>query len=406
MLKQKTDAVFSRLSRNVKVAGFRPGKAPRHLVETEIGQDRINAEVLDAIIPEVYYQAVVKEDLNVVGSPEVKLIKFVPTDGLTFEAIVELLPEVKVPDLAKIEVKRSDVKVSEKDVQEVIDDLAKQLAKTAKAGRPAKKGDQVEIDFEGFVDNVAFEGGKSQNYPLILGQGQFVPGFEDQLIGMGESDEKEIEVTFPKDYHAENLKNKKAKFKIKMNVINEVILPDINDDFAKQVGPFNDVKQLKEDIKKELRRTKEGQERNRVETEILEKITSQLKVKVPDGLVHQEVHRLLHEAEHNLSNQGMTIERYLEMSGKSQDDLEKEMIPEAEKRVKIGLVLTEISKEIKAVVSEAEVHAEIERRIELTRQEEKPQAEEFYRSPEGHHQIENILVGEKVVNYLYDKCSK
>ncbi|MDD5692974.1 MAG: trigger factor [Patescibacteria group bacterium] len=406
LIADKSEVVYGRLSKNVKVAGFRPGKAPKHLIEKEIGQERLNAEILDLIIPETYYEAITKENLNPVGPPEIKLLKFVPTDGLSYEAVIEVLPEFKLPDLTAIKIKREVPKITDEEIQEVLNDLAKQLAKHSKVTRPAKLGDKIEIDFEGFVDNLPFEGNKNQKYPLILGQGQMIPGFEEQLVGMKENEDKEIEVTFPKEYHATNLASKKAKFKIKMHEINEVILPVINDAFATQVGPFKELSHLKEDIGKELLNTKVAQERNRIEGEILEKIISQTKIKVPSSLIHQETHNLLHEVEHNLEHQGLTVDRYLEMTKKTKEELEKEMLPEAEKRVKIGLILTEVAKKLKAEVTEEEIHQEAEKRLLQVNPEEKKQAESFYDSHDGHHQIENGLIGEKVISYLYETCSK
>ena len=404
--KEKSDVVYEKLSKNVKVAGFRPGKAPRHMIEKEIGQEKLNAEILDTIIPETYYEAIIKENLSPVGPPEVKLVKFVPTDGLTYEALIEVLPEVKLPDLSTIKLKRTAPKLEAKEVQEVLDDLAKQLAKTAKVDRAAKKGDKIEIDFEGFVDGLPFDGNKSQNHPMVLGQGSFVPGFEEQLVGMKQNEEKEIEITFPKEYHAGHLAGKKAKFKVKMHEVSELVLPTIDDKFATQVGPFKDLAKLKEDIEKELLNTKVIQERNRIETEILDKISEKVSIKAPHGLVHEEAHRLLHEAEHNLSRQGLTMDKYLEMVKKTKEELEQEMMPEAEKRVKIGLVLSEIAKDKKFEVTDKEVHTEIASRIERTKPEERKQAEEYYDSHEGHHQLENALIGEKVISYLYETCSK
>ncbi len=404
-VKKKYDAVYTELAKGVKVAGFRPGKAPKYMIEKEIGQDRINAEVLDTIIPETYYEAIIQEKINPVGPPEIKLLKFVPTDGLTYEAIVEILPEIKLPDLSGIKVKREKPKVEAKEVQEVLDDLAKQLSKTAKVDRAAKTGDKVEIDFEGFVDGLPFDGNKSEHHPLVLGQGNFVPGFEDQIVGMKEKEEKEIEVTFPTEYHAKHLAGKKAKFKVKMHEVAEIVLPKVDDKFAAQVGPFANLAKLKEDIEKELLNTKVIQERNRVESEILEKITAKIQVKAPEKLVHEETHRLLHEAEHNLAHQGLTFDKYLEMVKKSKEELEEEMKPEAEKRVKVGLVLTEIAKSQKIDAADKEVHAEIAKKLEKVRPEEQKKAEEFFDSHEGHHQIENAIIGEKVLNYIFELCS-
>ena len=406
LLKKKADEAYKKLAKSIKIDGFRPGKAPRHLVEKEIGQDRFNAEVLDAVIPETYYQAVIQEKLNPVSPPEVKMTKFVPTDDLTYEAVVELLPEIKPPNLAEIKIKREEPRVVDKEVQDVLDDLAKQLAKHSKVSRAAKMGDRIEIDFEGFVDGLPFDGNKSKNHPLILGQGNLVPGFEDQLVGMKEKEEKEIEVTFPAEYHTGHLAGKKAKFKIKMHEVNEVILPEINDEFAAKVGPFKDLVKLKVDIKKELLNTKVVQEKNRVESEILERIVEKTDIKAPASLVSQEIHRLVHEAENNLARNGLTLEKYFEMTKKTKEELEKELEPEAEKRVKVGLVLTEVAKEIKAEVADKDVSTEVAERLANVRPEEKKQAEEYLDSHEGRHQIENALIGGKVINYLYEICSK
>jgi trigger factor len=401
-----SDAVYTKLAPSVKVAGFRPGKAPKNIVEKEIGKEQFEAEILDIILPESYYEAVISEKLDVVGSPEVKVIKFVPTDGLTYEAVVEIMPEIKLPDLKKIQVKRQPVKIVDKEITEVLDDLSKQLGKTAKVDRAAKMGDKVEIDFEGFIGGVPFEGGKSQNHPLTLGSGQFIPGFEDQLVGMKAEDEREIDVSFPTDYHSENLKDKKATFKVKLHQVEESVLPEINDTFASQVGPFKDLAALKEDIKKQLIYTKEIQERRRVEDEILESLVAKTKFLAPEALVHQEQHRLLHDAESNLAGQGIGLEQYLEMIKKSKEDLEVEMKPEAEKRVKVGLVLTEIAKEGDYSATDKEIKESISRKLEVYNGPEKEQAEKYFETPEAKHQIENSVVGQKVLDYLYETCSK
>jgi trigger factor len=406
ILKKAAEEVYQKFAPNVKVAGFRPGKAPRNLIEKEIGQERFNAEIMDTVLPRTYYEAIISEKLDVVGAPEVKVMKFVPTDELTYEALVEVMPEISVPNLSKIKVKREPVKLDEKEVKETLENLAQQLATSQPVERPAQKGDRVEINFEGFIGGVPFEGGKSENYPLVLGGGQFIPGFEEQLEGLKVNEEKEIKVTFPKDYHAENLADKEATFKVKVNGIEEIITPEMTDELAKMVGPFESLEALKEDIKKELTRTKEMQERKRVEDQILEKIVSESKFEAPSALVAQEKERLIHEAEHNLSHSGLTLDKYFEMTKTTREQLEKEIQPEAEKRVKVGLILTEISKEQKFTAEKKEVAEAIAKRTEYMPEEQKKEAVDFYHSHEGGHQIENMIIGQKVVDYLYETCSK
>lgn len=406
MLLTASDEAYKKLAPSVKVAGFRPGKAPKNIVEKEIGSERFEAEILDIVLPKTYYEAVIQEKLEVVGSPEVKVVKFVPTDGLTYEAVVETMPKVKVPDLTKIKVKRQPVKVAEKDVNEVLDDLAKKLSKPEKRDRAAKQGDKVEIDFEGFVGGIPFDGGKSQNHPIVLGSGQFIPGFEEQLVGMKAEEEKEIEVTFPEDYHAENLKGKKATFKVRLNLVEEIIMPEMTDEFASQVGPFKSLDALKQDIEKQLTYTKEIEERRRVEDEILASLVEKTKFDAPEALVHQEQHRLLHEAESNLQQQGIGLEQYLAIIKKTKDEIEAEMKPEAEKRVKVGIVLTQIAKDGNYSASEKEITETIEKRIGIYQGDERKQAESYYNSHDGRHQVENSIVGQKVLDYLFETCSK
>lgn len=401
-----SDEVFKKLAPTVKVAGFRPGKAPKDIVEKEIGRERFEAEILDIILPQTYYDAVMQEKLEVVGAPEVKLVKFVPSDGLTYEAIVEIMPEIKLPDLTKISVKKEKVVVTPKEVEEVLADLAKQLQKFNKVDRAAKNGDRVEIDFEGFLKGLPFDGGKSQNHPLVLGSGSFIPGFEEQLEGMKADEEKEIEVTFPDDYHAENLKGEKVTFKVKLHSVEEVILPEINDSFAKEVGAFTDLTTLKSDIEKQLVFTKETQERNRLEDEILKAVADKSNFSIPESLVHQEQHRLLHEAENNLMQQGMQMDQYLEMIKKTKEDIETEMKPEAEKRVKVGMILTQIAKEGQYKADDKEINETIADRLKNIPKEQQTEAKKYYESPDGKHQLENAIVGMKVLNYLVETCSK
>lgn len=405
-LKLASEVAYAKLAPSVKIPGFRPGKAPKNIVEKEVGSERFEAEILDIVLPQTYYDAVISEKLEVVGSPEVKVLKFVLSDGLTYEATVETMPEIKLPDVAKISVKRQPVKVTDKEIQEVLDDLGKQLAKTARVERAAQMGDRVEIDFDGFVGGVPFEGGKSQNHPLVLGSGQFIPGFEKQLVGMSADEDRDVEVTFPADYHSENLKGKKATFKVKLHHVEETILPEMTDEFAAQVGPFQDLAALKADVHKQLVHTKELQERRRVEDEILAKLVEKTKFTAPSSLVLQEQHRMLHEAESNLSQQGIGLPQYLEMIKKTQEDLEAEMKPEAEKRVKVGIVLTQIAKEGSYTASEKEVAESTARKLDIYQGDERKQAEDYFKSHEAVHQIENSIIGQKVLDYLYATCSK
>jgi trigger factor len=401
-----SDAVYAKLAPSVKVAGFRPGKAPKNIVEKEIGTERFESEILDIILPQTYYEAVVQEGIEVVGAPEVKLVKFVPTDGLTYEAVVEIMPGIKVPDLKKITVKKQKVTVTKAEIDEVLADMAKQLQKFEKVDRAAKMGDRVEIDFDGYLKGLPFDGGKSQNHPLVLGSKSFIPGFEEQLEGVKANDEKDVEVTFPKDYHSENLKGEKVTFKVKVHTVEEIILPEINDAFAKEVGTFADLATLTADIEKQLLFTKETQEKHRLEDEILTAIADKVKFSVPEGLIAQEQKRLMYEAENNLAQQGIQMTQYLEMIKKTAEEIEEEMKPEAEKRVKVGMILSQVAKDGHYQASEKELTDTIKDRLKNVPEAQSEEAKKYYESHDGKHQLANGIVGTKVLDYLLETCSK
>mgnify|MGYP001016239347 CR=1 FL=1 len=302
-LKRAVDHVYQALAKSTKIAGFRPGKAPKELLERTIGQAKIEAEVLEKIIPESYYQAIVSEKINTVGPPKVKVIKISLPSSLVYEAEAEVFPEVKLPKIDTIKVKRQEVKVTDEEVEGVLKDIRKNLAKFESVDRPAKKGDRIEVDFEGFVDNLPFDGNKSQNHPIILGEGKMVPGFEEGLVGLRKDEEKEIPVEFPADYHAKHLAGKKAIFKTKMKEVAEIIQPPIDDAFAEKVGGLKTLNELKVKIKEELLNTKVVQERERLESQIIDQLITKTTMTVPETLVSEEEHSLFHQAEEGLMSQ-------------------------------------------------------------------------------------------------------
>lgn len=400
MLNIYSDRAYKKLAANVKIPGFRPGKAPRHMVEREVGSDAFNKEILESAIQDTFYQAIVKEKVVTLGPPEIKVIKFVPTDGLTYEATVTTLPEVSLPDFKSIKIKKKDIIVEKKEIEEVIEGLRKKNADLKEVSRAAKEGDKVEVDFEGFLDNLPFEGGKSENHPLVLGSKTMIPGFEEGILGMKKDEAKEVEITFPKDYHAGHLADKKTKFKIKLNRLEEVILPELNDDFVKKVSPFKTVSEFRKDVEKRIRENKEAEENKKLEEELLEKAVEKLKVKVPETLIAEEVHGMMHELEHNLTHSGIEMEKYLGHIKKSKEELEKDMRVDAEKRVKIGLLISEIIKKEKISVSEDEVRDEIEDITKFIGPERLEEAKNFYDSPEGKRSVENNILTKKVIGWI------
>lgn len=359
-LSKAVELVAAELGKSVKVSGFRPGKAPQFMIEKEVGKDRFWSEVIDRIIPEAYYEAVIAEKLMAISQPEIQVKEFVPAEKLIFEATTAVLPEFKDMKYKDFGLKFKKPTINEKDKKDAFEGLLDKYATEKEVQRESKKGDRVEIDFEGTLKGLPFDGGKSQNHPLVIGSNTMIPGFEEKLIGKKSGDEFDFDITFPKDYQVKNMAGQKANFKIKMNKIYEKVEPKADDEFAKQFG-LKDITELKAELEKELTLQKELAEKQKLENEILGKIIEKNKVEAPDILVREELHRMVHEAEHNLSHSGLTLEKFLEMSKKSLDDLHEEMRPEAIRRVQVGMVIGEITKLEKLNIEDKEIDAEIEK---------------------------------------------
>lgn len=400
-----SEEVYKKLAPSVKISGFRPGKAPRHLVEQEVGSDVFNKEILEMAIQRSFYEAITKEKLTTVSPPEVKVVKFVPTDGLTYEATVTILPEIKLPDFKAIKLKKKEIKADEGEVDKVLENLKKQHSIYKEVKREAKDGDKVEIDFAGTIKNVPFDGGTSKNHPVVLGSKTMIPGFEKGIEGMKVGEEKEVKVTFPKDYHAAQLAGKEVNFKIKLNKLEEVILPEVDDDLAKKTGPFKTVKELKDSIKKELEQNAEVQEQRNLEEELLNKAVTASNIEAPKSLVDGEVKRMAQESEHNLSHSGIELDKYLEHSKKTREEFEEDMRPEAEKRVAVGLLFSEVVREQKLEATEKEISEEIDRIVLHTMPEKQEEAKGYYEQEEGKRGLENNVLTRKAMEWMTKQAS-
>ena len=402
-LKPHIEKVYKSLAKNLKIAGFRPGKAPQFVVEKEVGQDKFYAEVLDSVLPEAYYNAITKEKIITVSRPEIKVTKYAPTGGLSFEAEVEMLPEFTLPDYKKIKVSQKEVKVTDKDIQDELKGLQERYAQFNEVSRKAKKDDRAEINFEGTSNSVPVEGAKGEKYPITIGAGMFIPGFEENLIGMSKGEEKTFDVTFPKDYHEQRLQGEKVTFKVNMVSISEKTLPEINDEFAKKFGIFKNTEEFEKGVEKDLKKVKEMEEKRRLEEEIMTKIAERTKVELPETLIHQEIHRMWETAEANLQQSGITMERYLEMTKKTREELEKEMKPDAEKRVKYGLILSKIATLEKINASGKDIEAE-KAMILASAGENAEEVKGKLAEHGAEHQIENGIVSKKTIEKLFEYC--
>jgi trigger factor len=372
----------------VKAAGFRPGKAPNNIVAREIGDKTIQAETLDHALSHAYSEAVAQEQLQPLGQPKIDIKKWVPYDTLEFEVTVEVVPPVKLADYKKIKKPAKEAKVEPTRIDEMVEDLRRRLAKRIPALRAAKLGDEVKLDFEGKRDGKKIEGATGTNYTLKLGSNTFIPGFEEELVGLKNGDEKTFTVTFPKDYHESSLAGQPVEFSVKLQEVTELELPKDDDAFAAQVGPFKTLDELRKDIGEQLQLEAEETAKRQYENELLDEIIAASEAKVPQQLTLQQLERLKSEFNERLSQNGLTMEQYLEAQKQTQEELEKQLQPEAEKRVKLALILSEVAKLEQLQVETAEIEEELQ------------QLRLRYTDPEMLKELENERVREDIYNHL------
>jgi trigger factor len=358
---QALDKAFKKVVQKVNVPGFRKGKVPRSIFESRFGAESLYQDALDILLPEAYTQAVVETGIEPIDRPEVDIEEFGKGKNLLFKATVQVKPEVELGEYKGVEVTVKEAVVTDEDIDAELKRLQQRHAELVVVEEgPAQNGDIAIIDFEGFVDGEAFEGGKAEKHSLELGSGSFIPGFEDQVIGMNLGEEKDIEVTFPEEYHAENLKGKPAVFKVTVYDIKRKNLPELDDEFAKDVSEFDTLAEFKEDIVKRLKENKEKQVQRDKENAVIEKAVENAKVEIPQVMIDSEVETMVKDFEQRLTMQGMNLELYLQFSGQTEEALKEQMSGDAEKRVRNNLVLDAISKAEGIEASEADVDAELE----------------------------------------------
>lgn len=359
--KLKTSAV-SRLGRNLKVSGFRPGKAPLHLIEKQLDEQLLHSEFLETAVNRIYVDAIQDQKLRPVAQPTVNVLKFVPFTTLEVSYEIEVLGAISLPDLTKISLNRPAVKVTEKDVNDVIDNLAQRAATHEDVTRAAKDGDQTVINFTG-VDaktKADIPGATGNDYPLVLGSKSFIPGFEEQLVGSKAGESKDFDIVFPSDYAAAELQKKTVTFSVNVNKVQTVKKPTIDDAFAATIGPFKALTELKEDIKAQLTQERTGQAERAYENQLLELIATKTNVAIPASLIDDEIERIESEEQRDVVNRGQTWEQHLESEKLSSDEHREKQRPAAELRVKAGLILGEIADQEKIVVTPEELETQIQ----------------------------------------------
>jgi trigger factor len=346
------------ISKEVKISGFRPGNVPMDVLEQHVGKDMILNHALDKAIPKILTDVVKNEKIEVIARPKVEVVS---KDPIKIKAVAPVYPEVKVEGYDNVKVKAKEVKLGDKEIEETIERVKKQFVEWKEVLRPIEKGDKVELDFEGFDEGGApLEGTASKNHPIIVGENMMVPGFEDNLIGMKTGEEKDFELTFPKDYHKESFKNKKVKFHVKINKVEKPEYPELNEEFIEKVtGTKKPVEEFKSDVEKDLKKYKEQEARKSLEEELLNKFLDVAKVDFSDILIDEEVDYMLRDMRQNMQQKGIKFEDYLSHMKKTEDEIREEMKKEAKKRITLRFAINEIMNKEKIEVPEEKVNEQL-----------------------------------------------
>ncbi|APC48107.1 trigger factor [Virgibacillus halodenitrificans] len=356
------DQAFKKVSKDVQIPGFRKGKIPRKIFENRFGVESLYQDAVDIVLPDAYMKAIEETNIEPVAQPEVDIETIEQGKPLVFTAKVTVKPEVKLGEYKGLEVEEQSVEVTDEDVEKEIEHQREHHAElVVKEEGTVEEGDTVVIDFEGFLGDEPFEGGKGENHSLEIGSGQFIPGFEEQLVGKKAEEDTEISLTFPEDYHAEELAGKEATFKVKIHEIKSKELPELDDEFAKDVDEeVETLDELKKKKKEELEEQKKQEAENQKRETLLEKASENTEVVIPEAMVDTELDQMVKEFEQRLQMQGMTLEMYSQFSGQDVDALKEQMKEDAEKRVKTNLTLEAIVENEDLEVSEDDLNAELE----------------------------------------------
>ena len=340
---------LKKLSKDVKVNGFRKGHVPIEVVKKNVDSAALSQETVENALSKSVAEAYLDNNLQALERPEVEIKKFVPGDVLEFTAEGDVLPKVTLGDYKKLKATVKAVEVAKDDIEDVVERMRKGFAEKKETKAAAKDGDEAVIDFVGKKDGVAFEGGTGSDYPLTLGSNSFIPGFEEALVGLKPGDKKDVELTFPKEYHAKDLAGKKVVFEVTVKKVNAVSLPKVDDEFAAKVGPFTTTKELRDDIKREIAAQKEREANDQLKDDLVKQLVAKSKVSVPAVLREDQIKSIEQDLQQNLMYQGMTLEQYFESKGYADRDawVKAEAEEAADNRIKAGLVLAELSKELK-----------------------------------------------------------
>lgn len=352
---------YRKVVKEVNLPGFRKGKVPRRILESRFGPEILHEEALEILVPPAYEEAIKEADLDPVGHPEFELVQVEEGKPLLFNAVVEVIPPVELGEYKGLETEQEEAEVDEMQIDYHLFMLREQNARLVpREDAAAREGDLVLIDFKGYVDGEPFEGGEAENHSLELGSKSFIPGFEEQLVGAKPEEEIEVKVKFPDNYRKEDIAGKDAVFKVTIKQIKEKQLPDLDDEFVKEVSEFETLEEMKKDLREKMFKSAEEQSKTKLEESLIEKATELSTVEPPKTLVDRQIDRMIGDMENYLRQQGMELDQFIQLSGKSKEELREEKREEAEKVTRANLVLDAIAKKEGIIIEDSEVDAKIE----------------------------------------------
>ncbi|HIR13083.1 MAG TPA: trigger factor [Candidatus Choladousia intestinavium] len=369
-LEAALEKAYQKNKNRINIPGFRKGKAPRRMIEKMYGEGIFYEDAANSLIPDAYTKAVEECEEVIVSQPEISVVQIEKGNPFIFTAEVAVKPEVTLGDYKGLEVEKTEVSVSEEEIDKEVDRERENNSRMLDIDdRAVENGDMIKLDFEGFVDGVAFEGGKGTDYPLTIGSGSFIPGFEEQLIGAKLGEETEVNVTFPEEYQAKDLAGKAAVFKCKVNEIKVKELPEADDEFAKDVSEFDTLAEYRDDIRAKLLERKTQEAKREKERKALDKAVENATMEIPDAMVNEQVRRIADDFARRLQTQGLSMEQYMQFTGMTPDSYMEQVRPEALKRIKNSLVLEAIAKAEDIQISDEQVDEEIKKMAESYKME-------------------------------------
>ncbi|MDO4271763.1 MAG: trigger factor [Candidatus Saccharibacteria bacterium] len=394
-------AAIKRLGKDAKISGFRKGHVPMEVLEKAIDPAQLASVELDGAINQTVIELIEAEDLQLLDQPKVEVTKYVPNDTLEISVEIEVVPPVKLADATKLKVKKPEVEIDDEQIDDVIARLRTSAAKKELVDRAAKNGDEVVIDFTGLKEGIEFPGGKAKDYQLELGSGAFIPGFEEGIVGHKAGEDFDINVTFPEEYGAKDLAGKKAVFKISLKKVNELTLPELNDEFAKTIAPdLATMQALRDDVKNELEKQEEASIREDYQNELLDKLAEKSKIEVPQVLVDDQVPQMKAQFTQNLMYRGMDLESYLNQLGKTEEQWEKEDLrTSAEKRIRNSLAMRQLIKDYEINVSDEDID---EYQAKILSRYNNPKMKENFQTAEARTQIRQQLLTERAMQKLVE----